>query len=209
MKKYTSCQENRLTCSMVPYNTSRTKSIKDHIKIVHSKRLPGSKDYKCPKCTLSFKQQLQLTNHLKSVCDVTHVVKHRIEKKRVLTSKCGNFLLNQMKNCHKSNASMSFDCQKCGKTYLTKRGLKSHDTICGKPPAYQCAHCEYKGGKYGWLVAHIRTKHPEFYFNEVNLQCEHCKIKFRFQCLYDRHIRSTAKCTFMEFSKNKAMNTKK
>lgn len=175
----------RFCCDICGYKTHNKSSISVHIQTKHLPCDPNLN--KCKNCGKKFAVRSYLKTHLK-LCG-------KLKFKRFICDHCGHRthikhdLRTHIKLKHLPRDTNLFKCEKCKKSFSSKRYLLFHSNMCdGLPrwlkPTYSCEHCKFETKKKHTLQKHLLKHLPR----DLNSnRCKKCNFSFSSQSVLQRH----------------------
>lgn len=143
---------------------------------------PNQKPFVCSQCGISVATNYTLGRHMKN--------KHS-GKSKTMKHKCNicsfgtktKILLNQhKKNIHKiserrstNSEKNSLFCSCCGKKFLSKNAVETHEDAMKKDLSYICGFCGERMKTENVLKRHITDTH----LNEPKFKCDLCDMRFK------------------------------
>ncbi|KAK7481413.1 hypothetical protein BaRGS_00027369 [Batillaria attramentaria] len=163
--------------------------------IKHLAKVHGLLSYQCPRCNRGCSSQKQLVVHMTVAC-----VKEKMLPPRQVCTLCPMMytkktdLFRHLKTQHTAGIKDSFKCTHCGKLFVRKDTMVSHQTTClGREDRTQqekervlCGVCNKDFASKPSLAYHIRTIH-----NNVLHKC-HCGKVFRWSKDFYAHRKQHA-----------------
>ena len=194
------------TCSLCEKKYYSSKSLKDHVELVHEKK----ESCVCNLCGKTYTSRTGLHEHIKrshegklakcQKCDFTcnysnpQTLRNHMERvhegKIYYCSKCPEQFPSMYRLeshiAHIHDKSQLFQCPKCENTYRTEQGLKEHIAfVHEKSVAFPCSICGKHFPIESVLKRHIRTVHEG-----VRYQCELCSIRYTSPSALKKHVES-------------------
>jgi len=164
-----------LSCKICGKTMSSQRNMVRHMLRTHK---PEGTDHPCHICGRIFKHQEAVKNHHRNVhefthpCDIceakfqtrTHLLKHKLEAHSVdlreCCDKCGAYVFNLWKHRYMKHQNGKSDCKLCGKSYASKRILRTHvRRFHEKSLACKCEICGKQFSTKSVLPRHMRNVH--------------------------------------------------
>ena len=168
----------RTPCPICHKMVSSISNISSHIKQCHA-----SKDSQvlCPICKKTYKTTVSLRQHLRQC--------HQPQQQRFFCSLCSaNFTekrsLKEHINCSHETTQV-FQCDECGKSFLTKGRLRRHKYIHGEF-RHKCSYCSK-----GFHLKDNMNKHIEIVHEKIQgkrFGCPHCDKRFTVKGNMTQHV---------------------
>ncbi|CAF4940193.1 unnamed protein product [Pieris macdunnoughi] len=182
-----------LKCRLCGLNFNTIDGFKEHLVLVHQKKLYpnysdgvlpfklSSNDFKCPKCHIRFASFSKMNEHMNShfrnyICDT-----------------CGKGFVSKSRfRAHvQSHEVGSFPCGVCDEVLETRTARMCHRVkVHLKGVKYACPRCPEVFTKYNARLKHLVEKHGQ---QKIYYPCVHCGKLFETNCNRSAHYRMSHK----------------
>ncbi|XP_058461234.1 zinc finger protein 431-like [Malaya genurostris] len=143
---------------------------------------------KCQFCSLCFSAKESLKIHENREHGTNHTLPKRYNRRNKIfqCESCGKiFLTDALLKQHDlfvHKKVPAASCKLCGKTFVTKANLEKHYIVHSKERPYKCDKCEAT-----FKTSTALTKHSLLHENVLPYECRHCEERFLTQALYAKH----------------------
>uniref|UniRef100_A0A8D8J0Q1 Zinc finger protein 235 n=2 Tax=Culex pipiens TaxID=7175 RepID=A0A8D8J0Q1_CULPI len=143
---------------------------------------------KCQFCTLCFSAKESLKVHENKVHGADHVLPKKYKRKNKVyqCESCGKIFLTdsllKQHDLYQHKKMPAATCKICGKTFATKANLEKHYIVHTKERPYKCDKCENT-----YKTSTALTKHTLMHERVLPYECRYCEERFLTQALYDKH----------------------
>ena len=96
---------------------------------------------------------------------------------------------NKMIKEHRQSHEQIHPCDRCDKTYNSKKALQGHFLNNHSDKIYQCDHCEFTSHIKSTTDNHVKRRHTEEKDKEYNFHCPKCEKKFFMKASLTTHMR--------------------
>ena len=163
-------------CSLCGHRVLKLQLLNIHMK-VHT----GEKPFRCDECDKSYISSEGLKGHkLRHAINegtLTEGQKKILEDMKVPCELCGLLLANTatLRSHIKSHSgNKDYECTQCGKTYITKRGLESHDSVIHLGNKNYPCSCGKLFGRMSTLKVHEMT-----HTGKLPFKCNQCNSGYK------------------------------
>ncbi|XP_055531505.1 zinc finger protein 708-like [Wyeomyia smithii] len=143
---------------------------------------------KCQFCSLCFSAKESLKIHENREHGANHTLPKRYNRRHKIfqCESCGKiFLTDSLLKQHDlfvHKKMPAASCKLCGKTFVTKANLEKHYIVHSNERPYKCDKCEAS-----FKTSTALTKHSLLHENVLPYECRHCEERFLTQALYAKH----------------------
>ena len=165
-------------CNLCDKEFCTTKLLKAHMKLQHEIQ------NMCPKCELTFTEEVNLRRHLENALKDGH---EKYSCDQCTISFCTRTTLSRHLET-KHDGIGNFECHKCSVNFESKDALKLHKEKIHCSETFKCDDCEKSFTRIETLRKHKIDHKASDYMNSI-FKCEFCQSVFKWKKNWQRHLR--------------------